>query len=124
MAKTKRAGTVTRTSATPPTSSGVPAAAPPRPIEADEAATARIKKTDPHRVGIDHVPVLQAHLSASRARAMHKAATGKLPAAKPPAKTAPKAGTKAGPKFGSPAWRAKYGKKKSAAAKPAAVTET
>jgi hypothetical protein len=37
---------------TPP-SAGVPAGAPMLPVEPDEAETARIKTTDPHRVGVE-----------------------------------------------------------------------
>jgi hypothetical protein len=96
-----------------------------RPVEPDEVETRNVRATDPHRVGADRVPVLQAHLSASRARAAHKRATGKLPAvAKPATKAATKAtpSSSANPAFGSPAWRAKYGKKKSAA-KPPVTTQ-
>ena len=100
MAKTKRAGTVQRTSTAPP-ASGVPVAAPMRPAEPDEVETARIKKTDPHRVGVDHTHTkLKADVAAAQQRLAHKKATGKLPAppkpaAKPVAKTASKAAAKA-----------------------------
>jgi hypothetical protein len=117
MAKTKRAGAVTRTSATPPTS-GVPTEAPLRPAltaGSEEAETATARATNPHATGADRTSNIKAHLAAVRAKeAARKAARGKLPvppkpAAKPVARTASKATAKA--------------KKKSAAAKPAAATE-
>jgi hypothetical protein len=110
MAKTKRGTTVQHTAATLPPP-GVPAAAPMRPATADEAETAHVKQTDPHRTGADRTPVLRAHVSAAATRlAAKKAASRKRSttaakaAAKPVAKTA--------------------SKKKSAAAQPAAAAET
>jgi hypothetical protein len=106
MAKTKRGTTVQHTAATLPPP-GVPAAAPMRPVEADEAETAHVKKTDPHRTGADRTAVLRARVAAAAARHAHKTKYGKLP-------TAPKPVAKAAAKT----------KKKPAAAKPAAATET
>jgi hypothetical protein len=123
MAKTKRTGTVTRTSTTTPPA-GVPVGAPLRSAltaGTEEPETAHAKLTNPHATGADRTPVLRAHLSASQQRLAHKKAHGKLPApatkavAKPePATKASQATPSAAPKFGSPAWRAKYGKKKAA----------
>jgi hypothetical protein len=109
MAKTKRAGAVTRTSATPPTS-GVPTEAPLRPALTagnEEEETARAKATDPHRTGADRTAVLRARVAAAHSRHAHKTKYGKLPTArKPAAKPVAKA------------------KKNPAAAKPVAATET
>jgi hypothetical protein len=57
-----------------PTAS-VPSAAPTPPVLPDEAETAHVKKTDPHRVGVDRVPVLKAHVSAAQQRAAARKAT-------------------------------------------------
>lgn len=93
-----------------PTASA-PALAPARPVEPDEAETQSTRATDPHRTGADRTAVLRARVAAARQRHAHKRATGKLPVPpKPVAKTASKAAVKT--------------KKRSAAAKPAAATET
>lgn len=96
-----------------PTASA-PALAPALPVKPDEAETAAVRASDPHRTGADRVTKLRADVSAAQQRLAHKKATGKLPvppkpAAKPVAKTASKTAAKA--------------KKKPPAAKPA-VTET
>jgi hypothetical protein len=109
---------------TPPTA-GVPVGAPMRPVEPDEAETASVRNSDPHRTGADRVTKLRADVSAAQQRLAHKKAHGKLPAPGTKAVAKPESATKASqatpsaaPAFGSPAWRAKYGRKKSAA-KPA-----
>ena len=73
MAKTKRGTTVQHTAATLPPP-GVPAGAPVRPLDPDEAETKAAKLTDPHRVGADRLPKLKAHLSAAQQRAVARKA--------------------------------------------------
>jgi hypothetical protein len=106
-----------------------PAAAPMRPVQPDEAETAAVRASDPHRVGADRVTKLRADVSAAQQRHAHKKATGRLPAptkpaSKPASKPAAQASsTASAPAFGTAAWRAKYGRKKSAAKPPATQPE-
>jgi hypothetical protein len=91
MAKGKRHGAIQHTSATPPPV-GVPAEAPARPLDADEADTKAVKLTNPHAVGADRTARIKAHLAAVQAKeAARKAARGKLPAPAKPAKRKKKA---------------------------------
>jgi hypothetical protein len=86
---------------------GAPALAPARPLDPDEAETAAVRASDPHRTGADRTARIKADGAATRERLAHKKATGKLAAPlKPVAKAAAKPVAKA--------------KKKPVLAKPAA----